>query len=125
MKKKIIVTIITTLIITLIFITAKILIYGTSTSYIANYMPGPQMQIGDTTIPENSEDFASLAQEITIFRLFGFIIFNILFSIFYTVTLFKTKLYTTKKDIIYTLIVFILPLIICYALIYCQLGRVC
>jgi hypothetical protein len=125
MKKKIIVTISTTVIITLIFIIAKNLIYGTETDYIANYMPKAPIQIGNTIISGNSgsfEGFASLAHKTTMSRLFGFIIFNILFSIFYTVILFKTKLYTAKKDIIYTLIVFIVPLRVCYTLIYSQLG---
>ena len=88
-------------------------------------MPSFSMKIGDTIIPSNSgssDGFASLAHKTTMHRLFCFIIFNILFSIFYTVILFKIKLYTTKGDLIYTLIVFILPLIICYVLIYSQLG---
>jgi hypothetical protein len=122
MKKKIIVTIITTAIITLIFVIAKNLIYGTRTDYIADYMPGPSMQTGNTSI---SERFATLAHETTMSRLFWFIIFDILFSIFYTKTLFKNKVYTAKKDIICTLIVFIVPLIVCYVLIYNQLGWTC
>lgn len=125
MKKKIIITIITTIILTLLFITAKNLIYGTDTDYIADYMPSPSLQIGNTIIPGNSgnsDNFVSVAHKTTMLRLFGFIIFNILFSIFYTIILFKTKIYTTKKDIIYSFVVFILPLRICYALIYSQLG---
>ena len=125
MNKKIIITIITTIIITLLFIIAKNLIYGTDTYYIADYMPSFSMKIGDTIIPSysgSSDGFASLAHKTTMHRLFCFIIFNILFSIFYTVILLKIKLYTTKGDLIYTLIVFILPLIICYVLIYSQLG---
>ena len=128
MKNKIIITIITTIIITLLFIIAKNLIYGTHTDYIADYMPSPSMKIGNTIIPGNSgssDGFASLAHKTTMVRLFWFIIFNILFSILYTIILFKTKLYTTKRDLIYTLIVFIVPLIICYALIYSQLGWTC
>ena len=35
------------------------------------------------------------------------------------------EIYEKKADLIYTLIVFILPLIICYALIYSQLGYTC
>ena len=122
MNKKIIITIITTIIITLLFIIAKNLIYGTDTYYIADYMPSFSMKIGNTIIPGSSDGFASLAHKTTMHRLFCFIIFNILFSVFYTVILFKIKLYTTKRDLIYTLIVFILPLIICYVLIYSQLG---
>lgn len=128
MKKKIIITIITTIIITLLFIIAKNLIYGTDTDYIADYTPSLSVKIGNTIIPGSSGDsdsFASSAHETTMHRLFGFIIFNILFSILYTIILFKTKLYETKRDLIYTLIVFILPLIICYTLIYSQLGWTC
>lgn len=122
MKKKIIITIIATTIITLLFIIAKNLIYGTDTDYIADYMPSLSIIPGTY---HSSSDFASLAHSTTIHRLFWFIIFNISFSILYTIILFKTKLYETKTDLIYTLIVFILPLIICYALIYSQLGYTC
>lgn len=128
MKKKIIITIIATTIITLLFIIAKNLIYGTDTDYIADYMPSFSLEIRNTIIPgdlDSSNDFASLAHRTTIHRLFWFIIFNISFSILYTIILFKTNLYETKRDLIYTLIVFILPLIICYALIYSQLGYTC
>jgi hypothetical protein len=127
MIKKIIVTISTTVIITLIFIIAKNSIYGTKTDYIADYMPSIQMQFGNTILGNSgsTERFEILAHKTTMSRLFWFIIFNILFSIFYTVILFKTKLYTEKKDIIYTLIVFIVPLIVCYTLIYGQLGFTC
>ncbi len=128
MKKKLKITIITTIIITVFFIIVKTLIYGIDTDYIADYMPGSSVIIVSQNIPDNSnisDDFASLAHKTTVLRLFWFIIFNILFSIFYTLILFKTKLYETKRDLIYTLIVFILPLIICYALIYTQLGWTC
>lgn len=124
MKKKIIITIIATTIITLLFIIAKNLIYGTDTDYIADYMPSLSI-IPGTYHSSSSSDFASLAHSTTIDRLFWFIIFNISFSILYTIILFKTKLYEKKADLIYTLIVFILPLIICYALIYSQLGYTC
>ena len=124
MKKKIIITIIATTIITLLFIIAKNLIYGTDTDYIADYMPSLSI-IPGTYHSSSSSDFASLAHSTTIDRLFWLIIFNISFSILYTIILFKTKLYETKTDLIYTLIVFILPLIICYALIYSQLGYKC
>lgn len=122
MKKKMIITIIATTIITLLFIIAKNLIYGTDTDYIADYMPSFSIISGTH---HSSSNFASLAHRTTIHRLFWFIIFNISFSILYTIILFKTKLYEKKADLIYTLIVFILPLIICYALIYSQLGYTC
>ena len=102
MNKKIIITTITTIIITLLFIIAKNLIYGTDTYYIADYMPSFSMKIGDTIIPSNSgssDGFASLAHKTTMHRLVCFIIFNILFSVFYTVILFKIKLYTKSSEI--------------------------
>lgn len=128
MKKKIIITIITTIILILLFITIKNLIYGTDTDYIADYMPGPSIQMGNTIISGNSggsHSFVIVAHRTTMFRVFGFVIFNILFSVFYTKILFKTKIYSTKKDIIYSFVVFLVPLIICYALIYSQLGYTC
>lgn len=128
MKKKIIITIITTIILTILFVTSKNLIYGTDTDYIADYMPSPSLQIGNTTIPGNSgnsDNFVIIAHGTTMLRLFWFIIFNIIFSFFYTIILFKTKIYKTKKDIIYSFAVFILPLIVCYSLIYSQLGYTC
>ena len=115
MKKKIIITIVTTIILTSLFIIAKNLIYGTDIDYIADYMPGPLTEM-------TRKPFASLAYETTMLRLFWFIIFNVVFSIFYTIILFKIKLYKTKKDVIYTFVVFIVPLTICYVLIRSQLS---
>ena len=114
--KKIIITIITTIIITLLFIIVKNLIYGTATDFIADYM---------TPSSSTENEFVILAHVTTIRRLFGFIIFNILFSIFYTKILFKTNFYVARRDLIYTFIVFIVPLIICYVLIYSQLDYTC
>ena len=74
---------------------------------------------------DNPKNFSQVAHKTAMIRLFIFFIFDILFSIFYTKTLFKTKVYTNKKDIIYSLIVFAIPLIICYMLIYYQLSWTC
>lgn len=62
MKKKIIITII----ITLLFIITKNLIYRTDTYYIADYIPDLSMKIGNTITSDNSDSsdgFASLAHK--------------------------------------------------------------
>ena len=102
MKKKMIITIIATTIITLLFIIAKNLIYGTDTDYIADYMPSLSI-IPGTYHSSSSSDFASLAHSTTIDRLFWFIIFNISFSILYTIILFKTKLKKVEMETAATL----------------------
>ncbi len=114
MKKKIMITIITTMIVTVLLIIAKNLIYGTETDYIADYMPPADDMVY----------FPILAHTTTMLRLFWFIVLNALFCIFYTVILFKKNIYTTEKDIIYTCFVFIIPLIVCYFFIYSQLDYV-
>ena len=102
----------------LFFVYVKILIFGTETDFIADYMPG---SLPSTPYPFNTFPFVSLARKVALLRLSGFIIFNIVFCILYSKILFKVKIYKAKKDLIYTYIIFIIPLIICYILIYNQL----
>lgn len=47
-----------------------------------------------------------------------FIVINAIITSFYTIIVFKKKIYTTKKDIIFSLIVFIIPVLISYFLIH-------
>lgn len=115
MKKKITTTIIATIIITIIFIATNWLLFGIGTNYIADYMP-------PTNVTNIEADFASVALKTTMIRLLLFIILNIMISIIYTQRAFKTKLYTTKKDILFTVVLFIIPLIVCFFLIYSQLD---
>ena len=134
MKRKIIITIIVTLIITLLLIITKNLMYGTHTIFISDYMPTPRIgkitMIGNFFYETYSEeetskdvkDFPALARSEAFSKLTLFIIANAVFSIVYTVIMYKRKEYTNKSDLLYSLIVFIIPLIVCYILIYNQIG---
>ena len=125
MKKKILFTIIATIILAVAFVVIKNWIYGTKREYIADYMPSPSFTIGNTTYPGKSGStagFPILAHKRTMIRLIPFILSNAVISIIYTIILFKRNVYQNKKDILYTCIVFLVPLLVCYFFIYSQFG---
>ena len=115
MKKKLITTLKVTIIVTLIFIIIKFLIWGVETEYIADYMP-------PTNVKNITIDFIKVATGTTMLRLFLFTILNMVISIIYTKIAFKRNIYTNKKDRLYSLILFFVPLIVCFCLIFSQLS---
>ena len=111
MKKKVLITIITIIILTLIFILVDKIFNKESNEIILNYEPGSHSYM-------NSIRSQDIVYDKVISRLIPFILSYVPFFIVYGIAVTKLKIFTQNKDIIYILLIFIIPLLFCYCYFY-------
>ena len=137
MKKKIIITLVTICIISLVFLIVKGIIFGWDTEYI-NMMPGPILSVKNGNIVEigysTGEDVVEYEvynfkdnyniEIISLKRLTIFFLLNIFFTTMYSVVVYKNKIYNKKIDVLLSLLVLFIPLLITYFVICSQFSVV-